>query len=99
GRGVDQALLVDPFQQRLRAVPDRIPQRRVELGEERPRRAVPAVPEGVRELLEARQALGNAGIDLEGVARTGRHGIFRARLLPASARGARNREFYRRFIS
>src|SRR6185436_9003110 len=96
GRGVDQALLVDPLQHRLRAVADGVPERRVELGEEGARRTVPAVPKVLREPFEASQALGNAGIDLEEVARSGRHGSFRSRLLPASVRGARNGEFYRR---
>ena len=77
GGGVDQALLVDALQHRLGAVADRVPQRRVQLGEQRARRAVPAVPEVVGELLKAREALGNARIDFEEVTGTWGHEVRR----------------------
>ena len=64
GGGVDQALLVDALEHRFRAVADRVPQRRVQLGEQRARRAVPAVPEVVGQLLQPREAFRNARIDL-----------------------------------
>ena len=67
GGGVDQALLVDALEQRLRAVADRVPQRRVQLGEQGARRAIPAVPEVVGQLLQAREALRNARVDLQRV--------------------------------
>ena len=75
---VDQALLVDALQHRLRAVADHVPEGGVELGEEGPRGPVPAVPEVLRELFEPCEALGNARIDFEEVAGTWRHEICRA---------------------
>ena len=62
GGGVEQALLVDALQHRLRAVADRVPQRGVQAREQRARRPVPAVPEVAGELLAAaRGAAGCAG--------------------------------------
>ena len=75
GGRVDQALLVDPLQHRLRVVADRVPQRRVQPREDRARRAVPAVPEIARQLLEPREALGQFRIDFELVAGPGLHDV------------------------
>jgi hypothetical protein len=63
--GVDQPLLVDALEKRLRAVPDRVPQSRVQPREEAARRPVPGVPKVVGEILEPQQALRNLGMDLE----------------------------------
>ena len=97
GRGVDQALLVDALEHRFRAVADRIPQRRVQLGEQGARRPIPAVPEVVGDLLQAREALGDPRVDLERIERgriqrmrrTGLHearGFYRIKVSPGARR-------------
>ena len=73
GRGVEQALLVDALQHRLGAMADRVPERRVEAREQRARRPIPAVPEIAGELLQARDAPGQARVDFENVAGSGLH--------------------------
>ena len=73
GGGVDQTLLVDALEHRLGVVADRVPQRRIQAREDGARRAVPAVPEIPRELVQPREALGQLRIDFELVASPGWH--------------------------
>jgi hypothetical protein len=70
--GVDEPLLVDALQHRLRAVPDRVPKRRIEPREQLARRPIPAVPEIVGELFEPDQAARQPGIDLQDEGGAGR---------------------------
>ncbi len=64
-RGFVEPALVHAPQQRLRVLPHRVPERRIEAVEERARGAVPAEPQVVRELLEARQRRGKPWRDVD----------------------------------
>jgi hypothetical protein len=69
-----EARLLDIAQERLRAVVDRHPQRRIEAREQHARRAVPAVPEVAGQLLQAREALRQPRPDVEPIGRSGHGG-------------------------
>jgi hypothetical protein len=56
---LEELALVHALQERLGAVPDRFPQRRVQAREQRARRPVPAVPQVVGELFEPCEPLGD----------------------------------------
>ena len=66
-----QSLFVDLTQQRLRTVADRQPEIGIEARKQVARRAVPRVPEIVRELREAREPRRNRGRDFEGESGSG----------------------------
>jgi hypothetical protein len=73
GGSLDELLFVDPLQERLGAVADRIPELRVHAREELARGPIPAVPEVVGELLEPRQPARDLRVDFECVRRAWQH--------------------------
>ncbi len=76
-RRLVEPALVDAAQQRLGVVPDRFPQHRIEAVEKCARGTVPAEPEVVGELLEARELGRQARRDFEGKGGSGakNHGL------------------------
>jgi len=71
---VAQASFVDALQEGLRIVADRIPEARVQSGEKRAGRAVPAVPQVVRDLVQSRKACRQLRLHLEHILRSA-HGV------------------------
>jgi hypothetical protein len=75
--GAVEAVLSDVEQERLRAVVDFGPQRRVEAREQAARGAVPAVPEVAGQFFKAADARGKLGTDVESVGGSA-HGLQRS---------------------
>ena len=82
---IDEPLLVDALQQRLRVVTHRVPQLGIEAREELVRRPVPAVPEVARQVPEPRQPARDVGLDLENERRAVLHSGILAKPVPGPA--------------